>query len=310
MPSSVPVATPAAAAPQAGRWHSLLLLLGTGSLLGAGMPVSRVASEHGISALQFAAVPMLLAGAALALLAVRGSGRPGDGGRVARYGFINGSIGMAVPNALSFWFSAHVGAAFTSIAWTLPIVFTLAFAVMLGMERLTVRRALGVSAGVAGAATLVVSRLTGPVDTGAAVWQVAPVLAIPVLVAVANVYRKRAMPQGVSPVWLGAATLIGAAVSLLPVVLWQAATQGVAPNAAGLGWLLVQTLLLAGGYVLYFRLAAVADVVTFSLLGYAMLVTAMAGGLLWLGESLPPLAWPALALIVLGFVGVMPRRPS
>ena len=104
------------------------------------------------------------------------------------------------------------------------------------------------------------------------------------------------------------------------LVLVGAAAGGVGfeVRADALGWLCAQALAMVVGYGMYFELIRRADSVTFSFMGYVMMLTGVAVGVGLFGERLPLVTGPALLLIVAAFLlirraaraGVSPRNTS
>lgn len=288
---------PATAAPLAPRERAWPFLLGTGILLGLGGPLSKAAAAEGVQALSFALWPTLLAAALLALLARRRHGPMRLTADRVRFGFIAGLLGHALPMTALFWLSAQAGAGFAALAFTLPPVCTLLASLLVGLERFSWTRVLAVGLGLAGAALLVAP---GGGEHRASAGAVLLVLAIPTLIGSGNVYRALRTPAGTGAEWLAALTL-GSSSIVLAIVAAVSGLLAPPPGPAALGWLAAQTLALVGGYALYFELQRRADPVTFSFMGYVMMLTGVAAGVGFMGERLSASVYPALALILAGF---------
>jgi drug/metabolite transporter (DMT)-like permease len=274
------------------------LLLGTGITLGLGAPIAKAAAAHGVGALAFALWPTLLAGLVLAGIGRLRHGAPAGAVRLARFGAIAGLVGHALPMAALFWLSAHAGAGFASLSLALPPVFTLAISLLLDLERPEWRRLTAVLTGFAGAVLMLNARGGSfdatPVDLALALF-------IPASIGAANVYRSRHMPPGESGEWMSAATLLASAAALL--------VAGLAAGGIGLPWsapalflLALQAGVLVIGYLLYFALQRCAEPVTFSFIGYVMMVAGVAAGTLVFGERLPAAVWPALGLVLVALL--------
>jgi drug/metabolite transporter (DMT)-like permease len=270
------------------------VLLGTGVLLGAGIPVAKFAAAQGVGPLAFALWPTAAAGALLAVLAARRHGALALRLPLLRFGLIAGALGHALPMSALFWLSTRAGAGFSALAFTLPPVFTLAITLLLRFEAWQWQRAAAVAVGLAGALLLVGGR-GGSFEPDALA--VAVLLAIPALIGAANVYRARFLPREVPGEWLGALTLLSSTL-LLALVAIGSASAPLPDGGAALGWLGVQTLALVGGYRLYVVLQRRAEPVTFSFMGYVTMATGVAAGIGWFGERLAWTTWPALALIL------------
>lgn len=278
--------------------EALGFLLLTGLLLGLALPVSRAAIAQGWSATGLAF--WSIAGAALGLV-VACYGWPHRGTRPAglrRYGFWNGLLALAWPQAVSFSAAPHIGVGAMALVVTLSAPLTYCLSVALGMEALRLRRALGIGIALGGA--MVLARGQQGVEEGFSWPWFLLALTVPFSLAVGNIYRKKMMPAGVSSIHLARGMLACGALGLLPVA-W--ATGNIYPalsGMAGWSWLLVQAVLFALGYSVYFRLQKAVNPVHFSLIGYVMAVVGVIAGLLWFGEQLSLVTGLAMALIVFG----------
>ncbi len=270
------------------------VLVGTGVFLGLGMPLAKAAAAEQVSALAFAFWPTVAAGLVLIALGRLRHGSPPLTVADLRFGAIAGLFGHALPMSAAYWLSAEAGAGFTALAFTLPPVFTLAITLLIGIERPLRRRIGAVAIGLTGAVLFVVGRGTvGTTDTLAALWLV---VAIPAVIAAANVYRSLRLPRGLAAEWLSGITLLSSSL-MLAVFGLAAGDMDVPLDASAIAWLTLQALALVAGYILYFLLQQRAEPVTFSFMGYVVMATGVAIGTAAFGERLPWTTAPALALI-------------
>lgn len=266
---------------------------GTGLFLGLGLPLAKAAAQHGVSAMDFALWPTLAAGVLLAALAFVRHGAPAWTGPLLRFAFVAGLLGHAAPMTLVFWLSAHAGAGFAALAFTLPPVFTLGIALALRLQRADVARVAAVAIGLAGALLLATAR-GGSYHVSLA--GMLGLLAVPALIGAGNVYRSLRLPRDVPGKWLGALTLLASSALLLAGRA--VAGAGAADVAAGaLPVLGAQVFALAAGYACYFALQRRAEPVLFSFMGYVMMATGVAAGMAAFGERPAWTTVPALALI-------------
>lgn len=273
-----------------------ILVVATGFHFGLSVFLAKIAAQHGIGALHFTFWPTIAAALILALHAYRSHGAALPWKTLTIFGLIVGTLGHALPNLLAFWLSAHAGAGFAAMAYTLVPAATLGIALLVNQEPWKWKRAIAVLIGVAGGVLLVLAKMDG----GLPAIGLLALLGIPALVGAGNVYRKNHMPHGVANAWLGAAMLIGSSAVLVPVYFILAPAEMPA-NATGLTTLAAQTLAMVVAYILYFRLQRIAEPVTFSFMGYVITITGMSLGALFLNETLPWQFIPGLALVVLGF---------
>lgn len=277
--------------------HSLQpwpLLVATGMTLGLGAPIARAAGAAGVGALAFALWPTLAAALLLGALGLWRHGLPRDRLRLAGFSWIAGLLGHALPMTALFWLSSQAGAGFASLSLALPPVFTLAIALALGRERFVRLRLLAVALGLGGALLMLAGR-GGSYEATPLVMALA--LAIPASIGTGNVYRSMRLPPGVSGEWLSAGTLLASSL-LIAMVGGMVGGLSVPATPQALAWLGLQAAVLVAGYLLYFALQRRADPVTFSFIGYLMMLAGVAAGTLLLGERLSPLVWPALGLVL------------
>src|SRR5690606_7588698 len=214
-----------------------------------------------------------------------------------RYGFWNGLLALAWPQAVSFAAAPQIGVGAMAMVITLSAPFTYCLSVALGAETLRPRRALGIGLALGGALLLAWGR-QGVGEVFSWPWFLLA-LTVPVSLAVGNIYRKRMMPAGVASIQLARGMLVSGALGLL-MVAWLTGNARPAEDAVSWGWVLVQMALFAIGYSIYFRLQKAVNPVHFSLLGYVMAVVGVVVGLLWFGERLNLATVSAMILIVAG----------
>ncbi|MDN0076751.1 DMT family transporter [Crenobacter sp. SG2303] len=264
--------------------HSpLALLIGTGSLLGAGLLVVKLATSVGVAPLGYAFWSSLLAGALLLSIGRLPTGR---GRELARYSVLMGGLSL-LPNCLTYLAIPHLGTGYAALLYTLPTLFTWLMALAIGWEKLSGPRALAVGLGVAGA-VLVLSprlRLAAPAEFG---WLLVA-LGSPLFLALCNLLRKRYLPKGIDNAMLAGSQLLAGALTLLP---WLLFSGGLVVPVAGMRWLALQVGLSVVASLLYFQLQKLSSPVFLSQLGYVIMLSGLAGGALLFGD------WPALATLL------------
>ncbi|MCE8033359.1 DMT family transporter [Halomonas sp. MCCC 1A11057] len=280
-------------------WYALACLLLVGSLLALSLVVAKLADGAGAPRLSFLMVAVTVAGGLLLVLAAGQRQSMRLDRRIVEYALVSGAL-FALPNALGFLAVRHVGAGFVSLSFAFPILVTWVMAVGLGMERMNALRLLGVLLGLGGGVLLASAKAGGM--QGAQGWA-ALVLAIPLIIALGNVYRTLRWPGEAGPVYLAALMLLGGALALAPFVLifeMRQVPQLFGPEVISL--LLAEVMVFTVLYVFYFVLQKIAGPVYLSQIG---MVAALVGTLIavsLLGEAVPPYLGLAGALVVLGAV--------
>lgn len=117
-----------------------------------------------------------------------------------------GLISFAIPTVLSYAVVERVGPAYAATVYSLSPLLTMAFAAGLGVERMSLRRFIGVAVGFCGMATLV-WRHVAHIDMDRPIWVLFG-LAIPACAAAGNVVRTMYWPKGTSALAFSCGALI------------------------------------------------------------------------------------------------------
>ncbi|OJJ11639.1 transporter [Alphaproteobacteria bacterium AO1-B] len=286
-----------------------ILLLTVGSFLAVSVVFAKtgpMVGWHPLGLLQWA----IIGGAALlwsgTLLAGVESGARHRASRAAKlrllkYLFITGILFIA-PNMIAVVAAPEVGASFVSLSYAFPLVLTYAFAVLIGLERFQFLRSIGVLAGLAGGVLLAGGG--AGVSPEGSFWAVVT-LAIPVFLAVGNIYRSLKWPDGATPIELALGMMVVAFIALAIFNAVMGIPVGPAEwTSAALGLLLAQILAFSVQYGLYFRLQQVAGPVYLSQIGSVAAIAGLGLGYLVFSE-VPNLAkLGAIAAVALGIVFV------
>ena len=284
---------------------ALVLLLGT--LRGGVTSLAKYVSMLGIPPLGYTFWQSLVA-ALLLIVVCLASRRPLPVTRAhLRYFAICGAIGMALPNSLFFAVVKHIPAgSMAVILVTIPLL-TYAMALLLRMEPVDGRRALGIGLGLSGAVLVVMPGGSLPAG-GSTPWLLLGFLC-PLLYAAVSVFATRQRVAGADPLAQAAGTLTAAALLLLPAALltgtlhpiWQGPTVVTA-------LILAHGAIAATAYALFFILLRVAGPVYYSQSAYVIAVTGIGFGMLVFDERHPGGFWLAVLLIFAGLLLVNLRQ--
>ncbi|WP_246215633.1 DMT family transporter [Microvirga makkahensis] len=216
-----------------------------------------------------------------------------------------GIVSFAVPTVLSYYVVERVGPAYTSIVYCLSPLLTMTFAAGLGMERMFLRRFVGIVLGFLGMIALVQQQIL-QIDIGQPVW-VAIGLAIPVCAATGNIIRSAWWPKGTSALAFscGASLSSGMMVALMGPVFeapleWRFADSGI------LSWIVILSAASALSQVMNFRLQQIAGPVVFSQIGYWGTGFGVLLAAILFGDVLTAVSFAGLACIVSG--GILANR--
>ncbi len=280
--------------------YALGCLLLVGTFLALSLVVAKLADSAGAPRLTFLMTAMAGAGIVLGTIGALQHRSMALNRRTLEYAAVAGAL-FAVPNALAFLAIRHVGAGFISLSFAFPILLTWLLAVWLSLERLRALRLLGVLLGLSGGLVLAAAKAGG---AGGAQGWVLLVLAMPLVIALGNIYRTLRWPDATAPVFLAALMMFGGAVTLLPFVLLLEPGQSLAlfTTGAALQLLLVEVAVFSVLYLFYFVLQKLAGPVYLSQIGTVAALVGTLIAVLALGEAPPPNLGLAALLVALGTV--------
>lgn len=215
---------------------------------------------------------------------------------------VMGALNNALPFSLIFWGQTTITSGLASILNATTPLFTVVVAhIFTRDERMTVRKLVGVLAGLTGVAILIGS------DLGGSIWGQIACLAAALSYAFAGVYGRRFQAMGVAPMQAAAGQVTASAMLILPIMLivdrpWELAAPPSAVVWAALAGLALLSTALA--YVLYFRILAAAGATNLLLVTLLIPVTAILLGAVFLGERFELRQFAGMALIGLGLAAI------
>ncbi len=286
---------------------SPLALLGLcGFLFASRIMMSKMALSAGLQPFQLGAFGNL--GAGLCLLPWLAASRqriPMEPEHLALYAVL-GIVSFAAPTVLSYFVVERVGPAYTSIVYCLSPLLTMSFAAGLGMERMFLRRFIGIVLGFLGMLALVQQQLL-QINVGQPVWVLIG-LAIPVCAASGNIIRSAWWPKGTSALAFSCGASLSSAVMVaLMAPVFEAPLEWRFADSGILSWILALSIMSALSQLMNFRLQQVAGPVVFSQIGYWGTGFGVLLAALLFGDVLTSLSFAGLACIVVG--GVLAKRP-
>jgi drug/metabolite transporter (DMT)-like permease len=289
------------------RIPAALLLLG--AVWGLMPSLAKLMMAHGMRPLGIVAMAATISSLALLAVAARQRDLPGMSRAHLRHYLLGGLVGMALANLFAFTGLQRAPAGLFAMLVPLASLFSVAFFAMAGLDRATPRRIAGTLLGLAGVLLAMAPGAALP-DPAMLPWA-ALMLLTPLCYAAANLIAVRLAVPGSSPLSQATGTVMGAAVTALPLA-WAIGHLALPPNGTVVALLLAHGALNALGYLLYFRLiTGVGGIVTSQA---AMMITlcGLAYGFLVFGEVPGWLTLPAVALIFGGLLLVTTdrRKPS
>lgn len=280
------------------------LVVATGSLVALVHLQARTLAAVGVHPAWMLVAQALVAGGALWLLAFR-AGRPALDGRHQRFYLLAGLTGLTLPNLAGFALLQRIDAATYALLVVLAPLLTWMLASLLERRPVQIRRLFGVVVGLAGALIVLIPALDQSGAEVATPSMLALGMTVPLLIAVGNLYRARAVPRSTPSLSLGGGTLLfQLPIALLLAIVLPGAELPPPERLAGLFGLGLLTL---AAYLPFYQLQKQADAVAFSHIGYVILMVSAVGSAALLQAPLPT-GWPlAAALVVLALVLNHPR---
>jgi drug/metabolite transporter (DMT)-like permease len=260
----------------------------------------------------FTLVWLRVAVAAAALLLVQvGLGQRIPTDRRVWVAFVGmGLLNNVVPFLLIVWGQHRIASGLAAILNAMTPLFTVLVAhVLTHDERLTALKGLGLAVGFAGAVVVI-----GPdalAGLGAGVLAQLACLAAALSYAFAGIFGRRFRRMGVGALATATGQVVASSVMLLPIALvadhpWELAMPHMETVLAVLGVGILSTAL---GYVLYFRILALAGATNLLLVTFLLPIGAILLGALVLGEALAPRHFVGMALIGGGLAFIDGRLP-
>ena len=293
----------------------LLLLLGTGAMLGLNFPIGKLAIAAGVEPALWAAFISLGAGVAMWIVTrvternqstveAREDPSPSPSpprkgkGSLLRYAITSGFLSYVVPNFLTFSAIPKIGSGLAAIMFALSPVMTAALSILFKVRPPSAIGLLGIAFGLLGALVIIVFR-GGNFSVGSGYWLAAGLL-IPVFLGVGNLYRTMAWPEGAQPRKLAAMTNLAAVPPLLLIALFQTGTLDIAPLIAVPGLAALQVAVSTVMFLMFFRLQQLGGPTYLSQIGYVAAAVGVVIGVVWLGEKYPAGVWAGAAIIAAG----------
>lgn len=284
-----------------------LLLLITGFFLGLTFPLGKLASEASIPPLVWAW--LIAAGASLVLSVIHRfmGGKVNLRREYIQYFLLSSVCSLVLPNVLIFTVIPHLGSGFTGILFTLTPIFTLAFSSIWQVRIPPMLGMMGIAVGFTGAVIVTLTR--GEVGQAASINWILAGLCIPVSLAIGNVYRTIAWPKEAHPMELAIGSNFSAAILLLLLIIIFSQTAEMPSLLSIKGWALVQIVVSAAMFSVFFRLQQIGGPSYLSQISYVAAGVALLTGTVFFAEQYSKITWIGAAVIVAGIgLSIMAQR--
>ncbi len=285
-----------------------VLLIVVGCLVALMLPLANLALAEGISPLQYAFWQTL--GGGMLLLVQNGRQEQASLSRVnVRYFLVSGLTAVALPNAIAFAVVTEIGAGLTATLYALPAILTYALSIALKMERFQLLRVLGIFVGVLGCIQILSPKTNG-IDSATLPWLLIGLL-VPFSLAIGNVYRSIAWPEGATPMQLAPGMLLGAALLLgLGLVITGDFREVQHLQSKIIAIVALQSVLTALTYRAFFELQKRTSPVFISQIGFVVTPVGLMLGVLFFDERIHLGVWLGVGILLLGLYLTNYRKQS
>ncbi len=276
----------------------LLLLLGTGTMLGLNFPIGKLAIAAGVNPALWAAVISLGAGLAM-LVTVMVFEKSGESSSpILRFSIFSGLLSYVMPNVLTFTVIPKIGSGLAAIMFALSPVVTALLSILLRIRPPNLYALAGIGLGLVGVLIIIFGR-DRQAGIGLSIWLPAALL-IPVFLGLGNVYRTAAWPKGASPRRLASATNLAAVPFLVGIMLLQTGGLDLSAVLKIPGLVLLQVLVSTLMFLMFFRLQQIGGPTYLSQIGYVAAPVGLLIGVAYFGETYEHGVWAGVAVVALG----------
>ena len=278
------------------RPSPLLLLLGTGTMLGLNFPIGKLALAQGVNPALWAAIISLGAGISMLLIALLVSNDYSITSKTAKFAVISGFLSYVVPNLLTFLVIPKIGSGLAAVMFALSPVATAVISITLRVRPPNFWGVLGIFFGLIGALLITFARNQN-LETNGSVWTTIALL-IPMFLGLGNVYRTAAWPEGASPNILAAYTNLAAVPFLLAIFVLTGFD--LTSLASLVGLITLQIAVSTAMFLMFFKLQQIGGPTYLSRIGYVAAAVGLFIGSVVLGETYPTLVWIGAGVVALG----------
>lgn len=291
------------------RFWPWIILAITGTAWGLTFSLTKLATDTGAAIIGIAFWQTLLSGIMLMVYAYARNGHIGIKIRHLPLIAIVSLTGVLVPGLIFYEATRHVQPGILAIADTLVPMLTFALALIIGLEKSSLRRLAGLFAGITGILLLVVPENSLP-DRAATLWVIFSCFGA-ACYAFENLIIDAFKPDDLGPIRLSVGMNIFAAFILFPLAL--ATDSFFVPQfpPGVLEWSLLSIALISAiGYSSFVFLIVTTGPVFASQVGFMVTVTGVLWGIVIFQDEYSGTVWLALVIMMAGLALVTPRKDN
>lgn len=287
--------------------HLGLLVIGTG--WGATVPLGKVAVSTGLPVLGLITVQLIIGALFMGgiLILRRAPMRlPMDWPALRIYALV-ASLGTLLPNSASYTAAVHLPAGILSVLIATVAMFSFPICLIVGLDRFSWRRLLGLALGLVSVVLLAQPASDGAFGSGA-IFYMALSMCAALLYAFEGISVALLRPDGLGPMRLLFGSSVLGALICLPAALQTGALAQVTsvfgvPQQALVASSIIHICVYAG----YVALVGCAGAVFAAQVSYVVTASGVIWAMILLGERFSPWFWAALCLMLAGMAMVQPR---
>jgi len=289
------------------NWTAWAVLIFFGVVWGATFSLMKVATDSGAHPLGLSLWNAFLGAAGLIIINLMRRRPIPLAPRYLKFYAICSFLGTTIPGTSYYYAAVKLPAGVLAIAVAIVPMFTFIAAALIGIERWSALRAVGVVLGIIAVGLIVLPETALP-DPESAPWMAAALLATACYTA-ENIYLTLRRPAEVDPFTLLIGMFTIATIVLTPVVYF---ADGFVPFNWPLGhveWAIIaMTVINAAAYGGFIYLISAAGPVFASQMGYLVTLSGVGWGILIFSEVHSAWIWAALAIMITGLSLVQPRE--
>ena len=283
-----------------------LFAFGAGVIWGITFSLARIATEAGAHPLGLTFWQAAGGGTVLLVFCIFSGQWPAINRHNLRRMVIVGLVGTAIPGSMLFYAAPHVPAGILAITIALVPILTYAISALLGLDRLSWRRAAGVLAGFC--AVLLIALPDSSLPSSTAVGWLMLALVSTLFYTAENLYVDKYIPSGTRITGLLMGSMFIAALLLAPIVWWQDAFVPVSLPFDIVDWSVIAMAIVSSvAYLMYLYLISISGAVFASMSGYVVTLSGVLWAMAIFGERHSLWVWAALVLMFVGMGLVTPR---
>ena len=276
------------------RFFKCALLILLGVVWGSGYSIARYCTTHGVPPLGYSFWQSLGPAIALNLLLLAKRQHLRFKPQALKYYFLCGLIGISIPNSVMYFGASHLPSALVAILANIVPLLIYPLSILTKQETISFKRLATILLGVIGIFLIVINQHDVP-TLDSIPWTLI-VLLTPICFASCAVFVNPLKPQNMNALNAAAGMLLASAILLIPFVGKEAAFYPLHWNLQS-GLILLEIALSSLGYILFFKLLAVAGPVYYSLAAGVITLTGLFWGKILFQEMLSTIDWLGIACI-------------